>query len=468
MQPIVEITTVVVYTVYLVSMSGRLFVLAVAALPVVALIAPRINRRISDASKRFTSDLSRYGGDLQESLSASFEVQVHATYRFESEKVDHRQDEVVRTWLEIVRSGALLTLMSDVARGLGPVLVYAYGAFLATKGEMQVGQIVAFAAVLGGLYGALDKLIKYPPLLRTSQDRFDELMEWFDAPKVFVDGPGARATDAPAVALDDVSFSYGPAKPAVVDLSLAVAAGERVAFVGPSGCGKSTVLKPDRGSAAAEQGSRAGGGSAARRAPRGGAREHRRLRRPDALPLRHDRAREPALRPFSRPAGPTGGAAQLRRGPARRRGVARRLRARRVLRRPLRPRVAGPRAGREGLRRARRASVDRRRARRRSRGRAIRSRSIPDARDRRREPALRARRRRSARARIRGGARRGRRSPGCRGPRRCAGRPRLPATPRGRDTRAARADGDQLRGRRGARPRGGTCPRARAHAVRPR
>ena len=44
------------------------------------------------------------------------------------------------------------------------------------------------------------------------------------------------------VALDNVCFSYDPAKKLIENLSLTVAPGQRVAIVGPTGCGKTTVI----------------------------------------------------------------------------------------------------------------------------------------------------------------------------------------------------------------------------------
>jgi cobalt/nickel transport system ATP-binding protein len=58
----------------------------------------------------------------------------------------------------------------------------------------------------------------------------------------------------PALVLDGVGFAYPDGHPALEDVSLEVARGERVAILGPNGAGKSTlclhlngILRPDRG-----------------------------------------------------------------------------------------------------------------------------------------------------------------------------------------------------------------------------
>lgn len=243
-QPIVEGTTFVVYTIYLLTMNPLLTLLAMAALPLVALVSPAVNRRLARNSKQFTADVAAYGATLQEALSGSFEVQVHGTYAYEQQAIERRQRHISETWLSETRYNAWLTILSDLSRGVGPILVYTYGATLAIAGEMQPGEIVAFAAVLGGLYLSVDKLIKYPSQLKSSKDRFGEIFDYFKVPKAFVDG--RMENDAPARAasasLARVSFGYEGREKAVKEVSIEIAPGEHVAFVGRSGCGKSTAL----------------------------------------------------------------------------------------------------------------------------------------------------------------------------------------------------------------------------------
>ncbi|MFO0547166.1 MAG: ATP-binding cassette domain-containing protein [Polyangiaceae bacterium] len=249
-EPLVETTTFLVYAAYLFSLDWSLALVSLTILPAVVLVTPRLNRRLAEAAKRIGVALGRYSGGLQESLGATAEIQAHATYAYERAKMRKLQSHTGDAAEAIARSGGLLTLVIDLTRYVGPVAVYAYGALLAMHGKMAVGEIVAFAGVLGGLYGSLDKLIKVPSLWRTAQDRLDELHEYLELEPAFADSAGATRREPRAepavgahVSLSRVHFTYDGVRPILEDVSLAVAPGERVALVGRSGCGKSTALQ---------------------------------------------------------------------------------------------------------------------------------------------------------------------------------------------------------------------------------
>ena len=46
-----------------------------------------------------------------------------------------------------------------------------------------------------------------------------------------------------SIRFENINFAYHPDRPIFRDLSFAIPAGKKVAFVGPSGCGKSTIVR---------------------------------------------------------------------------------------------------------------------------------------------------------------------------------------------------------------------------------
>lgn len=61
-------------------------------------------------------------------------------------------------------------------------------------------------------------------------------------------GPGSETTPLllqhpPAIAFENVSFGYGPDRPALTDIDFTLPAGSLVAIVGPSGAGKSSLVR---------------------------------------------------------------------------------------------------------------------------------------------------------------------------------------------------------------------------------
>jgi NHLM bacteriocin system ABC transporter peptidase/ATP-binding protein len=145
--------------------------------------------------------------------------------------------------------GAAPTLLGQ----LMTAAVLCFGAYLVIYGELSIGGLLAFQMLLGNFMYPLQQLISINPQLQEARGHLARLEDVFaakidplveDRPAKTVGPTSALPQLSGAIEVRDVSFAYGAFDPPVLqDISLKVAAGQRVAFVGGSGSGKTTLVK---------------------------------------------------------------------------------------------------------------------------------------------------------------------------------------------------------------------------------
>jgi len=144
---------------------------------------------------------------------------------------------------------SVTTLLANAPRylveGMGLVLI----AVLAIAMSRQPGGLAAALPVLGALAVGAQRLM---PLLQqayfgwsqmvTNHMNLTNVLDVLDQP---VDRPDRTAAALPftrTVAFRNLTFAYGTGEPALHDITLTIAKGERVGLVGRTGSGKSTAL----------------------------------------------------------------------------------------------------------------------------------------------------------------------------------------------------------------------------------
>ena len=135
---------------------------------------------------------------------------------------------------------------------LSAVAVLALGGLRVAEGALTVGGVVAFQSLLRSFSGPLSGLVRFgADLQRVKADmaRLDDVLN-YESDRRAAEGMGAAApdTEAPtprgAVEIEGITFGYNVGDPPlIVDFSLSIAPGQRVALVGSSGSGKSTIAK---------------------------------------------------------------------------------------------------------------------------------------------------------------------------------------------------------------------------------
>jgi ATP-binding cassette subfamily B protein len=226
--------------------SWQLAAVACAVAPLFWLASRGFSGRLRAAAERQRTVTGRLTSAIEESLSNQALVQAYNRQAAESRRLHDEGDSWLRARMAEVRLSAVYGPATYVIETLCVLVVFGFGAWQLSRGQVTVGGLLAFAILLAYLYAPVQAVAGYRLAAAEAAESVTRVTEILDAPPGVRDGTviRARLKSRGAITFSDVSFAYPESgRPVLRHLTFRAAPGTTIAITGPSGSGKSTIAK---------------------------------------------------------------------------------------------------------------------------------------------------------------------------------------------------------------------------------
>lgn len=237
----------VIYIVVMALYSWVLTIVALAVLPIqvglTVIGAPLFRRQFRQAAEENAQTQSH----LVEVLTGIQTVKAQNVEMVSRWKWQELYSRFIARTFEKTVTGTALNETSQVLQKLSQLLVLWVGAAMVLKGELTLGQLIAFRIISGYVTQPLLRLSGIWQSIQELRVSFERLADVIDTPLESNLSDQAKIPLPPIagrVEFDAVTFAFQPgAAPVLKSINLLVEPGTFVGIVGQSGSGKSTLMK---------------------------------------------------------------------------------------------------------------------------------------------------------------------------------------------------------------------------------
>jgi ATP-binding cassette subfamily B protein len=243
---VTSVFTIVTTVVTIFVLDWRLAIVALALIPLMIIPLGPVGRRMYKIRKRTREKRDEIESITQETLSISGITLIKSFVRetFERSRFYTVGTDLMKLEIRLAMVGRWFMAAITAMVVIGPAIVWLFGAWFVIHDQLKVGEVVAFVAYLGRLYGPASALAGVQVQVVSAFAVFERIFAYLDMPPEVEDaGAAVLGKVRGEVSFDDVHFSYIPERVALDGISFRVEPGQMAAFVGPSGAGKTTITQ---------------------------------------------------------------------------------------------------------------------------------------------------------------------------------------------------------------------------------
>lgn len=181
---------------------------------------------------------------VSDSIANVSVVQGYNRIQQESHALREHSNNLLSAQYPVLNWWALASGLNRMASTISMVVVLLLGAILVARGQMVVGNVVAFVGFAQLMIGRLDQITAFINLAVSSRAKLEEYYEMENSTIAASEPENLPALENVKghVKFDHVTFEFANSGQGVYDVCFNVKAGQTVAIVGPTGAGKTTLI----------------------------------------------------------------------------------------------------------------------------------------------------------------------------------------------------------------------------------
>ena len=228
------------------------------ALPVVILYAAVVlifRKPIEKSNRSVMENDARLQSYFKESIDGVETVKAACAEKQSKEKTTGKFQRFIDAIVKSSMISALQDMLAGTIELIGTVAILWLGFYMALSGQVTVGSVMTFYALLAYFTEPIKNLIGLQPTIQTAFVAADRLNDILDLHSEEIEEGGETLPVIDTLAFQNVDFRYGNRELTLEDISFTISKGEKIAIVGESGSGKTTLAKlllrfyePERGS----------------------------------------------------------------------------------------------------------------------------------------------------------------------------------------------------------------------------
>lgn len=200
--------------------------------------------KIKNSSNDVQEGIARMQGNLVECLSGVTVAKSFNSENFETMKHSGFWRVLIKTRLKLSLWLYASTGTTSMIGSIAPLIVLWYGGYQVIRGNLTIGEMIAFNSFLSYIFSPIQKTIDLNFKVKDAMAALERILTIFNIKSEIIEKSDATVLKdvKGIVRYENVSFSYDGKSSVIKGISFTAKPGEIVAIVGKSGAGKSTTL----------------------------------------------------------------------------------------------------------------------------------------------------------------------------------------------------------------------------------